>query len=275
MNVKNILTVMALFSATLFTFSCDKDDEGEFGPNDKGSIILEFDNVVGSQNLQLNGPQTYTNANGDQFNVTLLNYYISNVKLKKGDGTVYTVPQDSSYFLVKESVAASREIKLKNIPAGDYTEVTFTVGVDSTRNTMDLSKRTGMLDPAANSGEDNMYWSWNSGYIFFKMEGLSPQATADAAGNKKFRYHIGGFGGMNSKTINNIKTITRTFGGEKATVRSSITPQLHIVVDILKAFEGSSKVSIGSNTTVMFAPYSVNIANNYVEMFQVHHVHND
>ena len=275
MNVKNILTVMTLFSATLFTFSCDKEDEGEFSPNDKGSIILEFDNVVGSQNLQLNGPQTYTNANGDQFNVTLLNYYISNVKLKKGDGTVYTVPQDSSYFLVKESVAASREIKLKNIPAGDYTEVTFTVGVDSARNTMDLAKRTGILDPAANSGEDNMYWSWNSGYIFFKMEGLSPQATADAAGNKKFRYHIGGFGGMNSKTINNVKTINRTFGGEKATVRSSITPQLHIVVDILKAFEGSSKVSIGSNTTVMFAPYSVNIANNYVEMFQVHHVHND
>ena len=275
MNFKNILAVLSLFALIILPFSCDKDDDGEFGPNDKGSIILEFDNVVGSQNLQLNGPQTYTNANGDQFNVTLLNYYISNIKLKKGDGTVYTVPQDSSYFLVKESVAASREIKLKNIPAGDYTEVIFTVGVDSARNTMDLAKRTGILDPAANSGEDNMYWSWNSGYIFFKMEGLSPQATADAAGNKKFRYHIGGFGGMNSKTINNIKTITRTFGTDKATVRSSITPQVHIIVDVLKAFEGSSKVSIGNNTTVMFAPYSVNIANNYVEMFTVHHVHND
>ena len=275
MNFKNILAVLSLFAAVILPFSCDKDDDGEFGPNDKGSIILEFDNVVGSQNLQLNGPQTYTNANGDQFNVTLLNYYISNIKLKKSDGTVYTVPQDSSYFLVKESVADSREIKLSNIPAGDYSEVSFTVGVDSARNTMDLSKRTGILDPAANSGDDNMYWSWNSGYIFFKMEGLSPQATADAAGNKKFRYHIGGFGGLNSKTINNVKSITRTFGDDKATVRGSITPQVHIIVDILKAFEGSSKVSIGANTTVMFAPYSVNIANNYVEMFTVHHVHND
>lgn len=275
MYLKNILAALAVLATLILPFSCDKNDDAEFGPNDKGSIILEFDNVVGSQNLQLNGPQTYTNANGDQFNVTLLNYYISNIKLKKSDGTVYAVPQDSSYFLVKESVADSREIKLNNIPAGDYSEVSFTVGVDSARNTMDLSKRTGILDPAANSGDDNMYWSWNSGYIFFKMEGLSPQATADAAGNKKFRYHIGGFGGMNSKTLNNIKSITRTFSGEKATVRSSITPQVHIIVDILKAFEGSSKVSIGANTTVMFAPYSVNIANNYVEMFTVHHVHND
>lgn len=275
MYFNNIFAVLVMLATLILPFSCDKNDDGEFGPNDKGSIILEFDNVVGSQNLQLNGPQTYTNANGDQFNVTLLNYYISNIKLKKSDGTVYTVPQDSSYFLVQESIAASREIELNNIPAGDYTEVTFMVGVDSLRNTLDLSKRTGILDPAAHSGDDNMYWSWNSGYIFFKMEGLSPQATTDAAGNKKFRYHIGGFGGMNSKTINNIKTVTRTFGDDKATVRSSITPQVHIIVDVLKAFEGSSKVSIGANTTVMFAPYSVNIANNYVEMFTVHHVHND
>ncbi|WP_373551687.1 MbnP family protein [Haliscomenobacter sp.] len=275
MYFKNILAALVVLATMVLSFSCDKNEEAEFGPDDKGSLILEFDNVVGSQNLQLNGPQTYTNANGDQFNVTLLNYYISNIKLKKSDGTVYTVPQDNSYFLVQESNVASREIKLSNIPVGDYAEVTFMVGVDSVRNTMDLSKRTGILDPAAHSGDDNMYWSWNSGYIFFKMEGLSPQATADAAGNKKFRYHIGGFGGLNSKTINNIKTVTRTFGGEVATVRSSITPQVHIIVDILKAFEGSSKVGIGTNTTVMFAPYSVNIANNYVGMFQVQHVHND
>lgn len=275
MDFKYITTVMVLCCATVLSISCDKNEAGEFGPTDKGAIVLEFDNVVGSQNLQLNGPQTYVNANGDQFNVTLLNYYISNIKLKKSDGSTYTVPQESSYFLIKESDANAHEIKLGDIPAGDYTEVTFTVGVDSIRNTMDLSKRTGILDPAANSGDDNMYWSWNSGYIFFKMEGLSPQAPADAAGNKKFRYYIGGFGGLNSKTINNVKTITRNFGTEKATVRTNITPQLHIVVDVLKAFEGSTKVSIAANTTVMFAPFSVNIANNYVEMFKVHHVHND
>lgn len=275
MNFKNILAVLSLFAAVILPFSCDKDEEGEFGPNDKGSITLEFDNVVGSQNLQLNGPQTYTNANGDQFNVTLLNYYISNIKLKKSDGSTYTVPQDSSYFLVKESNKASQLLKINNVPAGDYTEVTFTVGVDSTRNTMDLSKRTGILDPANNSGDDNMYWSWNSGYIFFKIEGLSPQATADAAGNKKFRYHIGGYGGLNSKTINNIKVITRSFGTEKATVRTNLSPQVHIVADLLKFFGGSTKVSIAANTAVHFAPFSVNLANNYTEMFTVHHVHND
>jgi len=275
MNFKYITTVLALISVTFFSFSCDKNEDGEFSPTDKGAIVLEFDNVVGSQNLQLNGPQTYTNANGDQFNVTLLNYYISNIKLKNSDGSTYTVLQDSSYFLVKESNKASQLLKINNVPAGDYTEVTFTVGVDSTRNTMDLSKRTGILDPANNSGEDNMYWSWNSGYIFFKIEGLSPQATADAAGNKKFRYHIGGYGGLNSKTINNIKVITRSFGTEKATVRTNLSPQVHIVADLLKFFGGSTKVSIAANSAVHFAPFSVNLANNYTEMFTVHHVHND
>jgi hypothetical protein len=274
MSFNKFFATLALL-AIVSLWSCEKNEKGEFGPNDKGSLTLEFDNVVGSQNLQLNGPQTYTNANGDQFSVTMLNYYISNIKLKKSDGSIFTVPQDSSYFLVKESNRASQLLKINNVPAGDYSEVTFTVGVDSIRNTMDLAKRTGSLDPAANSGEDKMYWSWNSGYIFFKIEGLSPQATADAAGNKKFRYHIGGYGGMTSKTINNIKTITRSFGEKKATVRINTSPQVHIVADVLKLFEGATKVSIATNTTVHFAPFSVNLANNYTEMFTVHHIHND
>ena len=68
----------------------------------------------------------------------------------------------------------SQEVVLKNIPAGDYNQITFTIGVDSLRSTMDVSKRPGVLDPA--QGHDGMYWTWNSGYIFFKMEGISPAA---------------------------------------------------------------------------------------------------
>ena len=65
---------------------------------------------------------------------------------------------------------------------------------------MDVSQRTGVLDPSG-AGAD-MYWTWNSGYIFFKMEGTSPAATG--MGNS-FMYHIGGFGGYSAPTINNIK----------------------------------------------------------------------
>jgi len=35
-----------------------------------------------------------------------------------------------------------------------------------------------------------MFWTWNSGYIFFKLEGNSPVSTQP---NGKIEYHIGGF----------------------------------------------------------------------------------
>jgi hypothetical protein len=272
MNIKNIFLMSLLCATTLLVLSCEKSAEPTFTATDKGAINLEFDNVVGTTNMQLNGTQTYTNTLGEQFNITIFNYYISNIKLKTEEGTVFTVPQDKSYFLIQESKKESQIIKLSDVPAGNYTEMTFTVGVDSLRNTMDIAKRTGVLDPA---NEDVMYWAWNSGYIFLKMEGLSPASPADPTGNKKFRYHIGGFGGYSSKTINNLKTITCKFGTSRATVRKDITPEVHTLVDALKLFNGTTNVSLKDNSTVMFAPFSVNIAANYVNMFSVDHVHNE
>ncbi len=272
MNIKNIFSMLLLCATTLLILSCEKSAEPTFSATDKGAIKLEFDNVVGAENMQLNGSQTYTNAVGEQFNITMFNYYISNIALKTEDGTVFTVPQDKSYFLIQESKAESQTVKISDIPLGNYTEMTFTIGVDSLRNTMDIAKRTGVLDPA---NEDAMYWAWNSGYIFLKMEGLSPASPADPTGNKKFRYHIGGFGGYSSKTINNLKTITCKFGTSKATVRKDITPKVHTLVDALKLFNGTTNVSLKDNSTVMFAPFSVNIATNYANMFAVAQINNE
>ena len=106
----------------------------------------EFDNRVGEENLELN--QDYTNTNGEPFQLSTLNYYISNIKLKTRDGKEYIVPQDSCYFLVMENDEESQEVVLKDIPAGDYNQISFTIGVDSLRSTMDITKRQGVLDPA-------------------------------------------------------------------------------------------------------------------------------
>ena len=81
------------------------------------------------------------------FSLSKLNYYISNIKLKTNDGKEFIVPQDSSYFLVMENEEESQEVTIKHIPAGDYNQITFTIGVDSLRSTMDITKRQGVLDP--------------------------------------------------------------------------------------------------------------------------------
>lgn len=266
---------MAFLAMSLFIAlsSCKKEKaEPVFDNKDLAPLSIEFDNIVGGQNLYLN-TGNYTNAAGESYNITLLQYYISNIKLSKADGTTYVVPQDSSYFLIKEGDEDFSEA-LVNVPEGDYTSLTFTVGVDSLRSASDISKRTGVLDPTSAMSGD-MYWDWNSGYIFFKMEGTSDAAPVDGSGQHKFRYHIGGFGGYDAPTINNIKTVTLDLSARGiAQVRKERTANIHLMVDIDKVLSGITTVSIAANPTVMFGDYSVHIANNYAQMFRHDHTEN-
>ena len=146
----------------------------------------------------------------------------------------------------------------------NYTGITFTVGVDSVRSLANISKRTGVLDPGLNDG---MYWEWNSGYIFLKLEGIS--AVAPAAQNNAFYYHIGGFGGGydGKKTINNLRTITVPFKTDVVNVQTNVTPSVQLKTDVLALFNGSTKLSIAQNPSVMFDTYSTSISDNYAKMF--------
>lgn len=261
---------VALSAMVLFV-SCKKDAVQDSEP-EMVPLSVEFDNIAGGQNLFLN-TVTYTNAAGEDFNISLLQYFISNISLKRADGSEFVVDQDSSYFLIRENDASTRFAKVK-VPEGDYKELSFILGVDSLRSTMDITKRTGVLDPGSGM-EDGMYWGWNSGYIFLKMEGISSAAPVDPSGQHKFRYHIGGFGGYSAPTINNIKKITIDLSASGiARPRKGRNANIHLMVDIMKVFNGSSTVSIAANPTVMFSAYSTSIANNYAAMFYHDHTEN-
>ena len=263
--MKNKFILIALSAITLI--SCKKNDP-EYNPAIKAELSVEFDNVAGSADLQLN-TATYTNAVGESLKITKLKYYVSNFILTNADGTIYTVPQDSCYFLIDESDAATHEPALK-VPEGEYTSLTFTVGVDSLRNTMDISKRTGVLDPATTAAD--MYWGWNSGYIFFKVEGTSPAITA--AGNV-FQYHIGGFGGYSSPTPNNLKKITLDLTARGTPkVKQNKDTNIHLFVDVLKAFSGTTNMSFATLSMIHSPAPGVPVANNYASMFRHDHTEN-
>ncbi len=250
--------------------SCKKEESPN--SNELATLSVEFDNIVGGQNLHLN-TGSYKNAKEETFSITNLQYFISNISITKADGTRHVVPQDSSYFLINEADPGSRFAKV-NVPVGDYSKLEFILGVDSLRSTKDVSERKGVLDPG-NGSHDGMYWGWNSGYIFFKMEGLSPEAPLDPSGQNKFRYHIGGFGGYNAPTINNIKNIVVDLNaGGIAKVRTGRQANIHLMVDVQQVFNGTTQVSIADNPTVMFSAFSVNIANNFEGMFRHDHTEN-
>ncbi|MDX2195060.1 MAG: MbnP family protein [Cytophagales bacterium] len=274
--MKNIIMRILLISVSLYLISCG-NDHADAPKATTGQIKINFDNVVGSSQLVLD--KEYTNSHGEKYKVDILKYYISNICLKKADGLWYTHLQDSSYFLIDESHGTY--VNLNNVPFDTYSELKFTVGVDSLRSTMDASKRKGVLDPA-----EGMYWSWNSGYIFLMMEGTSPSVSVSGVhttsgshhqrveSEGRYRFHIGGFGGYSSKTINNLRSTTLAMPNG-ATVSGTNTPSIHLIVDVAKVFYGTHDVKLATNSVVMFNEFSANVANNYIKMFTFDHLHNE
>jgi hypothetical protein len=121
-----------------------------------------------------------------------------------------------------------------------------------------------------------MYWAWNSGYIFMKVEGTSPQAPLDAmTGEKTLQYHTGLFGGMTSPTLNNLKTVEIHSHDVAAKVRRDKEgPQFHVYADILEMFTSPTNISVAVNPTSHAGAFSKVVANNYADMFSLDHVHN-
>lgn len=269
--MKSLFKSISILTLAFFTIvSCSKDDIEPIGTSDKNNVSLEFDNLMGGQKIVL-GSTTAKNAAGEDFTVTTLNYYVSNVSLKKVDGS--TVDFKNQYFLVRQADATTLVQSLKDVPAADYKEVTFTIGVDSVKSISPVEERTGVLDPAGFT-DDGMYWSWNSGYIFMKLEGTSSAVAANAAGIRKYQYHVGGFGGRTSATANNLRTVTLALP-TTMTVRKSIAPTIHFVADIAKVFSGTTTLKLADAPVIMSPALATPIANNYKNMFIVDHVHND
>jgi hypothetical protein len=250
--LQHVTLCFSLFAATAALSSCDKDDDAPA----LGQLSMEFENVVGNSALQLSSATPYQTAVGDQFTVTTFRYYISNIKLKKADGTEFAQPE--SYYLVDEALAPSKTFTIPNIPTGDYTGLTFTIGVDSVRN-VDGASRIGALAPG------DMFWSWNSGYIYTKLEGRSPQAA-----NGAIVFHIGGF----KKPNNTIRTVSPAMNGNTIQVRDGRTPEVHIKADVLKMFTGPNTIRFATLSNTMGGPSSVLVADNQAAgMFTLDHVH--
>lgn len=273
--LKFIQKILLITAIIILAVACKKDDTPD--PEKTGEFSIEFDNIVGEDRLYFDD-YTYKNAKGEEFKIKVLQYFISNIRLYKGDGSTYTVPQDDSYFLIKGDNKDTRFTKVV-VPEGDYTKVEFVLGVDAARSKMNVEDRKGVLSFDPVDGHNGMYWGWNSGYIFFKLEGIcdliSDDQQGDPTGNKQFKYHIGGFGGYSAPTINNIKTVTIDLNkAGNAQVREGFRSNVHLFVDIMKVFNGTHAFSIAEHPNVMFSDYSVNIANNFPSMFTHDHTEN-
>ena len=249
---RSSLSVLAGFlSLAVLGLAGCKQDQPVPGA-ETGDFSLLMDNGVSATSAGVRtftklvlGSGNYKNPNGDDFTVTTFKYYISNVTLRKADNSTYAVP--NSYFLVDEAAPASQVLKMTGVPAGSYTGLTFTVGVDSARTK--AGSFTGVLNAS-----NGMFWDMNGPeFINLKLEGRSPQAPTSA-----LVFHLAGYKGAANNTI---RTVTLPFGSTPLLVRAGHVPEAHLQVDIAKLFTGP-------NPTVANPPFlnPVNFATVYNKM---------
>lgn len=247
---------------TISLVSCDKDDNPT--ELDKGTVEIEFDNIAivngVMRQLTLVSPGSddygYTNGLGQDFNINLLRYYITNIKLEGPNGEVFedNVHVDAAgtegVYLVDESISSSGSVVLNEVPAGEYNKITFTVGVEE--NGVEDGAAGGNLDPAT----CNMFWNWNSGYIAVKFEGQSNVSAGGANGEtingieKGMAIHVGGWKDVDGTAfVYNNKTMSFDFD-TNAKVEKGQQPTVHMVFDILKLFAGENMIDFTGNNNI-------------------------
>lgn len=107
--------------------------------------------------------------------------YLTNFELWKNGRLVWK--EKDSYHLINLEELSTCKLSLKLPEDLEYDNLKYQLGVDSTTNVS--GAMGGDLDPTK-----GMYWTWNSGYINFKLEG---KYEACPTRKHKFQFHLGGY----------------------------------------------------------------------------------
>lgn len=108
-----------------------------------------------------------TNNLGDEFTITRLQYYISNIRIIHNGGQEIMV--DSTWILA--NAKTTTDVLLGNFTITNLEGIKFSIGVEDSINHLDpaLYDMSHPLAPKSPS----MHWGWSAGYRFLAMEGYS------------------------------------------------------------------------------------------------------
>ncbi|MGG8497408.1 MbnP family protein [Tenacibaculum sp. TC6] len=260
--MKKIIAFIAL--AMIYT-SCSDNELKNDDLEGKNEVVIEFDNGFNNDKLLL-GTSTYTNGNGELLTINSFDYIVSNFVLITEEGKEFTYPKEKGYFIISEGGGTKTkkvQISLKDVPAGKYTKIKFGIGVDQERFKQGQAVQQDFWTLAESY---NLTWSWQAGYKFVVLEGTYKEnaQTTEAP----FMLHIASRG----TTVDLYKEVTLPM--DIAIVSNNQSPQLHIVADANKMLDGKAKIKLSEGATIMGGDKATTIAENYADMFVVHHVHN-
>lgn len=183
-NLKNYFFVSVCSIALM---SCSKDSQPV-----ANNVKLHFDNTFDNTTIVLGEKNSTsatvnTSAAGQVHHFSELKYVISNIRLVNADGEEipYNINNlDQGATVVNQAKPQTLDYVLSNIPAGEYKQIKFGLGVPSALNTLD-QVRFPKFYAEAGANDTKMMWEWGSGYRFTKIEGFYD------TDNKRLSIHTG------------------------------------------------------------------------------------
>jgi len=143
-------------------------------------IQISFLGTFGQNNLSLTD-SVFDTKDSNQLQIETLKFYISNVQLLNNGKLV--LEEKNSFYLVDIAEKNPFKISLQNNNNIVFDKIKFNIGIDSFTNVS--GAMGGDLDPTK-----GMYWTWQNGYINFKLEGKSQVCKTR---NNEFQFHLGGY----------------------------------------------------------------------------------
>lgn len=146
------------------------------------------------------GEKYLTPSHSDSIYFDAIRFYVSNVQFFHDDALVSVL--EKKHHLVDLEFPKSMKIDLGKIANLSFNKIKFDFGIDSLTN---ISGAFGEdLDPT-----NGMYWTWQSGYINFKLEGVTPSCPAR---KNFFQFHLGGY----QAPFTNVQSVELNVFDEKA-----------------------------------------------------------
>lgn len=147
-------------------------------------LILFYIFVQSHLNAQQLRKQTLlfqiSDTDSTNYSIDNFKFYISKICLLK-DGEI--IFQEENSFHLIDVINGKDQFTFNINKELKYDHVQFLLGIDSLTNVS--GALDGDLDPTK-----GMYWTWQSGYINFKLEGIHTDCPTR---DKKFQFHLGGY----------------------------------------------------------------------------------
>ncbi len=220
MRNKIFFSVVGMFFLIFSINSCTRDTTG--------TVKINFDYKVGNKPLELNS-FSYEMPSGYEYMIVVNKYFVSKINLLKEDGGSVEIAKVHYRDADQDD---TKILTIEDVPAGEYTNISFTFGLDEEDN--------DQFNVPNTVNSQNMFWpipytceGYGIGYHYMKLDGRYKRLDTI----KSYNTHLGPTNVDNSKPNCNDNSFIVTLPFDSSMKLDGNTLNIDLVHDLLEWYQ--------------------------------------